>query len=69
MFFIRMINFLEDKMIDMKQFKDNVSSKIKAHHEQEKPEFHDKETHAVSVKTRPCRAGCSAGNALKAGVP
>ncbi len=29
-------------MIDMKQFKDNVSSKIKTYHEQEKPEVQDK---------------------------
>ncbi len=29
-------------MIDMKQIKDNVSSKIKTHHEQEKPEVQNK---------------------------
>lgn len=54
-----MINLLEDRMIDMKQFKDNVSSKIKTYHEQEKPEFHEKETHAVSVKTNAMAIGAS----------
>ena len=43
-----MFNLLEDQMIDMKQFKENVSSKIKTYHEPEKSE-----THAQQTKTRP----------------
>lgn len=46
-------------MIDMKQFKDNVSSKIKTHHEQEKSEFHDKETNARPVKNNAMAIGAS----------
>jgi len=46
-------------MIDMKQFKDNVSSKIKIHHEQEKSEFHDKQTSARSVKSTAMAVGAS----------
>jgi len=46
-------------MIDMKQFKDNVSSKIKLHHEQEKSEFHDKHTNTKAVKSNAMAVGAS----------
>ena len=46
-------------MIDMKQFKDNVSSKIKLHQEQEKSEFHDKHTNTNSVRNTAMAVGAS----------
>ena len=46
-------------MIDMKQFKDNVSSKIKLHHEQENSEFHDKHIKTKSVKSTAMAVGAS----------
>ena len=46
-------------MIDMKHFKDNVSSKIKPHHEQEKSEFPDKETNTRTVKSNVMAIGAS----------
>lgn len=46
-------------MIDMKHFKDNVSSKIKSHHEQEKSEFPDKEINPSSVKSNAMAIGAS----------
>ena len=38
-------------MIDMKQFKDNVSSKIKTHHDQEKPEVQGKKARSKTSQT------------------
>ena len=46
-------------MIDMKQFKDNVSSKIKIHHEQEKSDFHEKHANTKVVKTNAMAVGAS----------
>ena len=39
-------------MIDMKQFKDNVSSKIKAHHEQEQSDFQENKVKTKIAKTK-----------------
>ena len=38
-------------MMDMKQLKDNVSSKIKTYHEQEKPEMQDKKARSKTDLT------------------
>ena len=54
-----MISLLEDRMIDMKQFKENVSSKIKTYHEQEKPEVQDKKINAISAQNNVMEIGAS----------
>jgi len=54
-----MINVLENGMIDMKQFKENVSSKIKTYHEQEKSEVHDKKSNATSDQSNAMAIGTS----------
>lgn len=46
-------------MIDMKQFKDNVSSKIKTYHEQEKPEVQENKTNVRSVQNNAMAIGAS----------
>ena len=46
-------------MIDMKQFKDNVSSKIKTHHEQEKPQVQDKKARSKTDQTDVVAIGAS----------
>ena len=46
-------------MIDMKQFKANVSSKIKTYHEQEKSEIQEKQTNAKSVQNSAMAIGAS----------
>lgn len=46
-------------MIDMKQFKESVSSKIKTYHVQEKSEFQDKKTNASSVQNNAVAIGSS----------
>ncbi len=46
-------------MIDMKQFKDNVSSKIKTYKEQEKPEIEEKKTNAGLVQNNAMAIGAS----------
>lgn len=46
-------------MIDMKQFKENVSNKIKTYHEEEKIELQDKKTDARSVQNSAMAIGAS----------
>ena len=46
-------------MIDMKQFKENVSSKIKTFHEEEKFEINDKKTPMNSVQSSAMAIGAS----------
>ena len=46
-------------MIDMKQFKENVSNKIKTYHEEEKSEIQDKKTNVSSVQKNAMAIGAS----------
>ena len=46
-------------MIDMKQFKESVSKKIKTHHDDEKPEIQDKKTNTISVQSNAMAIGTS----------
>ena len=55
----RIFSLLENQMIDMKQFKDNVSSKIKTYHEQEKPEIQENNTNVRSAQNNVMAIGAS----------
>ena len=46
-------------MIDMKQFKESVSNKIKTHHDDEKSEIQDKKTNTISVQSNAMAIGAS----------
>lgn len=46
-------------MIDMKQFKENVSSKLKTYHEQEKPEIKENKTNVSSSQNNTMAIGAS----------
>lgn len=46
-------------MIDMKQFKENVSSKIKTYNEQDKSEFQDKKNNSNSIQNNAMAIGTS----------
>jgi cytoskeletal protein CcmA (bactofilin family) len=54
-----MINLLENGMIDMKQFKDNVSNKIKSHHEQETPEIQARKANTKADQANVVAIGAS----------
>lgn len=55
----RMISLLEEQMIDMKQFKENVSSKIKTYQEHEKNEDQDQKMNGQTAKNNSVAIGAS----------